>query len=201
MFLQRSSHLSCSVSSPLDLVSVVAAELCLMTPVGSWESPSQCSWLPLPGRSQCLNLCLEIFSFSCKEQQGMGRGLEERLCVGVQRERALSIQNIYVLHSWRVAALADCSEQQIFFCVLFVLVEAADMAACHCSSSLQTWLQTSTPLQHISKSCSKYCPCLLFYPLSHCAFIPSDCVLTWHIMLVSHSVGGLHYQSICLTVF
>ncbi|KAI9527294.1 hypothetical protein NQZ68_032165 [Dissostichus eleginoides] len=50
----------------LCLVSLLAAELWIMTPVGGWA--------PLPGRSRCLKLLLEICNFNSKEQWSRSPG-------------------------------------------------------------------------------------------------------------------------------
>lgn len=61
----------------LCLVSLVAAVLWIMTPVGRWDAVWQPCWARLPGRSGCLNIRLEMLNFSSKEQWSWSPGGEE----------------------------------------------------------------------------------------------------------------------------
>lgn len=68
----------------LCLVSVVAAELWIMTPVGRWEAVWQPCLAPLPGRSPRLSLHPQILNFGSKEQWSWSPGDEQRVGIDPQ---------------------------------------------------------------------------------------------------------------------
>lgn len=76
----------------LCLVSLDAAKLWIMTPVGRWDAVWQPCWAPLPGRSQCLNLRPEILNFrehsAEKEQWSWSPGDGQRFGIDLQSKLA-----------------------------------------------------------------------------------------------------------------